>query len=295
VRFVNRTTTLQFPGKERDSESGNDYFEYRYYASSMGRWVSPDPGWFLAAHLSNPQSWNMYAYVLNNPLGYVDPYGLMSCSQQMNLQHNGAGTASIWCRIGSFLGGLFGSGGGSGSTAGAGGGGGGGTGGSGYPGGDFIQGVSLVPTHSWIEHYPKGITALRNYWETQGPNNVNGKFGVREYINGFDPNPQDDHNADGSVSDTDAFVNAARPNTYDDTLGCPGGLSCQHGDFWQRFTVTILYGPDKGKQIPVLIKVNGNLMKALHWQNNGRDATTPLDPGLKGHSTLPGASTTPVQ
>jgi hypothetical protein len=33
----------------------------------MGRWMSPDPGWFLASHLSNPQSWNQYAYVLNNP------------------------------------------------------------------------------------------------------------------------------------------------------------------------------------------------------------------------------------
>jgi RHS repeat-associated protein len=30
-------------GKERDTESGNDYFSARYYASSMGRWMSPDP------------------------------------------------------------------------------------------------------------------------------------------------------------------------------------------------------------------------------------------------------------
>ena len=29
-------------GKERDTESGNDYFGARYYASSMGRWLSPD-------------------------------------------------------------------------------------------------------------------------------------------------------------------------------------------------------------------------------------------------------------
>jgi RHS repeat-associated protein len=34
--------TAQFTGKERDSESGNDYFEARYYASSMGRFMSPD-------------------------------------------------------------------------------------------------------------------------------------------------------------------------------------------------------------------------------------------------------------
>jgi RHS repeat-associated protein len=32
-----------FTGKERDTESGNDYFGARYYASSMGRFMSPDP------------------------------------------------------------------------------------------------------------------------------------------------------------------------------------------------------------------------------------------------------------
>jgi RHS repeat-associated protein len=35
-------TEHHFTGKERDAESGNDYFGARYYASSMGRWMSPD-------------------------------------------------------------------------------------------------------------------------------------------------------------------------------------------------------------------------------------------------------------
>ena len=35
-------TPLHFTGKERDSESGNDYFGARYYASTMGRFMSPD-------------------------------------------------------------------------------------------------------------------------------------------------------------------------------------------------------------------------------------------------------------
>jgi RHS repeat-associated protein len=61
-------------GKERDSESGNDYFGARYYASSMGRMLSPDPG-NAGADPTNPQSWNMYSYVLNNPLIYTDPSG----------------------------------------------------------------------------------------------------------------------------------------------------------------------------------------------------------------------------
>jgi RHS repeat-associated protein len=66
---------MHFTGEERDQESGNDYFGARYYASTMGRFMSPDPGWFLQAHPSNPQTWNMYSYVLNNPLAFVDPTG----------------------------------------------------------------------------------------------------------------------------------------------------------------------------------------------------------------------------
>jgi RHS repeat-associated protein len=38
-----------FTGKERDTESGNDFFKYRYYASSMGRWLSPDPAGMMAS------------------------------------------------------------------------------------------------------------------------------------------------------------------------------------------------------------------------------------------------------
>jgi RHS repeat-associated protein len=68
-----------FTGKERDAESGNDYFGARYYASSMGRWLSPD--WSAKiepvpyAKLSNPQTLNLYAYVVNNPLAHADADG----------------------------------------------------------------------------------------------------------------------------------------------------------------------------------------------------------------------------
>jgi RHS repeat-associated protein len=63
-------------GKERDSESGLDNFGYRYYASTMGRWMSPDPTGLAYADLTNPQSLNLYSYVLNNPLKFTDPNGL---------------------------------------------------------------------------------------------------------------------------------------------------------------------------------------------------------------------------
>jgi hypothetical protein len=41
----------------------------------MGRFMSPDPGWYLQADVRNPQSWNQYSYVLNNPLINTDPDG----------------------------------------------------------------------------------------------------------------------------------------------------------------------------------------------------------------------------
>ncbi|MGB6975766.1 MAG: RHS repeat-associated core domain-containing protein [Terracidiphilus sp.] len=69
----------KFTGKERDAETGNDYFGARYYANNMGRWFSPD--WSAKVEpvpyskLDDPQSLNLYAYVLNNPLALADADG----------------------------------------------------------------------------------------------------------------------------------------------------------------------------------------------------------------------------
>ena len=65
-----------FTGKERDAESGNDFFNARYYSSSMGRFLSPDPILQNDLRLLNPQRWNKYAYVINNPLILTDPTGM---------------------------------------------------------------------------------------------------------------------------------------------------------------------------------------------------------------------------
>jgi RHS repeat-associated protein len=66
---------MHFTGKERDSESGLDNFGARYDSSSMGRFMTPDP-LLNSGRPWEPQSWNRYAYVLNNPLNIVDPTGL---------------------------------------------------------------------------------------------------------------------------------------------------------------------------------------------------------------------------
>lgn len=64
----------EFTGKERDSESYWDNFEFRFYSSALGRFVKADePGADLS--LGNPQSFNLYTYVRNNPFRYTDPSG----------------------------------------------------------------------------------------------------------------------------------------------------------------------------------------------------------------------------
>jgi RHS repeat-associated protein len=68
-------TEHHFTGKERDTESGNDYFGARYYASSMGRFLSPDPS-NLSVDFWLPQTCNRYTYGLNNPVSMVDQNGL---------------------------------------------------------------------------------------------------------------------------------------------------------------------------------------------------------------------------
>ena len=74
-----RVCSSRYTGKERDAESGNDYFGARYYSSAMGRWMSPD--WSAKvepvpyAELDDPQTLNLYSYVGNNPLTKSDPDG----------------------------------------------------------------------------------------------------------------------------------------------------------------------------------------------------------------------------
>ncbi len=78
-----------FTGKERDTESGLDYFGARYYASSMGRWLSPDKP-FADQHPANPQSWNLYSYVRNNPLTSIDTDGQVTIEVKYNPVVGGA-------------------------------------------------------------------------------------------------------------------------------------------------------------------------------------------------------------
>jgi RHS repeat-associated protein len=64
----------KFTSHERDEETGLDFAQARYFSSMQGRFTSLDP-LGKSEKLDNPQTWNRYAYVLNNPLRYRDPDG----------------------------------------------------------------------------------------------------------------------------------------------------------------------------------------------------------------------------
>ena len=68
---------LEFTGKERDAETGLDYFGARYMSSAQGRFTSPDPFTVTPGRVIDPQQLNLYAYARNNPLKYVDPTGMI--------------------------------------------------------------------------------------------------------------------------------------------------------------------------------------------------------------------------
>jgi len=56
--------------------SGVQLSSTRGYHQIEARWLSPDPAGMAVADAASPQSWNRYAYVLNNPTSFIDPTGL---------------------------------------------------------------------------------------------------------------------------------------------------------------------------------------------------------------------------
>jgi RHS repeat-associated protein len=62
--------------KERDNETGLDYFGARYYGSTSGRFTSADPLYLEMHRLTDPQQLNLYSYVRNDPTKFNDPTGL---------------------------------------------------------------------------------------------------------------------------------------------------------------------------------------------------------------------------
>jgi RHS repeat-associated protein len=68
------TNPFQYTGREWDAETGLYYYRARYYDPNTGRFISEDPIRFKAGI-------NLYAYVLNAPVNFIDPVGLKSCME----------------------------------------------------------------------------------------------------------------------------------------------------------------------------------------------------------------------
>jgi len=64
----------------RDVTTNTDITLARFSSPNFGRWFSPDPIGKAAVQLADPQTWNMYAYVRNNPATLTDPSGTCAIS-----------------------------------------------------------------------------------------------------------------------------------------------------------------------------------------------------------------------
>src|SRR5881227_2690808 len=69
------SNNYKYGGHEHDNETGLDNYGARYYGNMLGRFLTTDPIHFQASMLHDPQRFNLYAYVRNNPLIFIDPKG----------------------------------------------------------------------------------------------------------------------------------------------------------------------------------------------------------------------------
>jgi RHS repeat-associated protein len=88
----------RYTGAERDDETGQDFMQARYYSPTLGRFTRPDDFW-NDSDIADPQSWNKYAYVRNNPLRYVDPTGEKAEVTIRTDEKNKTGTVTIKASI----------------------------------------------------------------------------------------------------------------------------------------------------------------------------------------------------
>jgi RHS repeat-associated protein len=83
----------KFTGRRYDAETGLYYYRERYYSPELGRFLQPD-------RLYYNDSFNLYVYCWNNPLNWVDPWGL--CKDDLS-------KGDIGLLVGGAIGGAIGS------------------------------------------------------------------------------------------------------------------------------------------------------------------------------------------
>jgi RHS repeat-associated protein len=96
-------TTAEYPTtwpRVFENRATGKYFGARYYGSKMGRFTTIDPVFTWQENLEDPQRWNRYAYVRNNPLKYVDPDGRQMVPLMTTVKLPGAAAARTDVGIG---------------------------------------------------------------------------------------------------------------------------------------------------------------------------------------------------
>lgn len=93
----------RFTGYEKDTETGLDFAEARYYNNQHGRFTAVDP--LLASGKSaNPQTFNRYSYVMNSPLRFTDPSGMQAgTTDKDGYDADDVIRIDVWTRILSFF------------------------------------------------------------------------------------------------------------------------------------------------------------------------------------------------
>jgi RHS repeat-associated protein len=69
-------TDFGYTGQRNLSGTGLMDYRARFYSQSLGRFIQPDS---IIPNPANPQSWNRYSYVRNNPILFNDPTGHWEC------------------------------------------------------------------------------------------------------------------------------------------------------------------------------------------------------------------------
>ena len=89
-----------YTGYQNDDESGLEFAQARYYNNQHGRFTSVDP-LNESASTGDPQTFNRYSYVSNDPLNLVDPSGMTACSAEYSYTQCGGG-GGFWGGAGGF-------------------------------------------------------------------------------------------------------------------------------------------------------------------------------------------------
>ncbi len=92
---TNPQDTWSYATYWRDSVTGLDYANNRYYTNAYGRFMTPDP-YTNSGRLNDPQSWNRYAYTRGDPVNRADPHGTDDCEPDTCLWNWGDPFDGLW-------------------------------------------------------------------------------------------------------------------------------------------------------------------------------------------------------